>query len=182
MVLIKRYPNRKLYNTETKQYITLERIAELIRQGEEVQVIDYASGEDLTAHTLTQIILEQEKNQSGLLSNTILVSLIRSSGDRIAAFQRGLRSPFTFLQHIDQEIQLRVQELIRVGELSEKQGKELLEKLLRHPSQPAESSLLDKEVSKLLARNQIPTQSDLQKLNEQLDELTQKLAELVGSE
>lgn len=179
MLLIKRYPNRKLYNTEAKQYITLERIAELIRQGEEIQVIDHASGEDLTALTLTQIILEQEKNQSGLLSNILLVSLIRSSGDRIAALQRSFRSPFSVFHQIDQEIQLRVQDLIREGELSEQEGKSLLEKLLRHPTRPVESSLLDKEVSQILTKYQIPTHSDLEKLYEQLDGLTQKLAELV---
>ncbi|MGD8735253.1 MAG: polyhydroxyalkanoate synthesis regulator DNA-binding domain-containing protein, partial [Anaerolineae bacterium] len=55
MTRIKRYPNRKLYDTEAKQYITLEGIAALIRQGNEVQVIDHATGEDLTALTLTQI-------------------------------------------------------------------------------------------------------------------------------
>ncbi|MGD8806379.1 MAG: polyhydroxyalkanoate synthesis regulator DNA-binding domain-containing protein, partial [Chloroflexota bacterium] len=61
MILIKRYPNRKLYNTEAKQYVTLEGIAELIRQGQEVQITDHQTGEDLTAVTLTQIIFEQEK-------------------------------------------------------------------------------------------------------------------------
>ena len=63
MVTIKRYPNRKLYNTEAKQYITLEGVADLIRQGAEIQVVDHASGEDLTALTLTQITLEQEKKR-----------------------------------------------------------------------------------------------------------------------
>ena len=53
MPLIKRYPNRKLYDTEAKQYVTLEQIAELIRSGKDVQVIDHESGEDLTALTLS---------------------------------------------------------------------------------------------------------------------------------
>ncbi len=61
MPLIKRYPNRKLYDTEAKRYVTLENITEMIQKGEEVQVVDYESGEDLTNLTLTQIILEQEK-------------------------------------------------------------------------------------------------------------------------
>jgi polyhydroxyalkanoate synthesis repressor PhaR len=91
MVAIKRYPNRKLYNTETKQYITLQGIADLIREGEEVQVTDHASGDDLTALTLTQIILEQEKRQDGLLSNSFLTGLIRTGGERLSFFrQEGL--------------------------------------------------------------------------------------------
>ena len=88
MVAIKRYPNRKLYNTETKQYITLEGIADLIRMGEEISVTDHKNGEDLTSLTLTQIILEQEKKQDGLLSNSFLTGLIRTGGERLSAVRR----------------------------------------------------------------------------------------------
>lgn len=63
MAIIKRYPNRKLYDTEAKKYITLDGIAELIRDGQEVQVMDHSTGEDLTTLTLTQIIFEQEKEK-----------------------------------------------------------------------------------------------------------------------
>ena len=67
MPVIKRYPNRKLYDTTAKQYVSLEGIADLVRQGAEVQVVDHATGEDLTTLTLTQIIVEQERLQSGFL-------------------------------------------------------------------------------------------------------------------
>ncbi len=90
MILIKRYPNRKLYNTEAKQYITLEGVAALIRQGAEIRVIDHSSGEDLTVLTLTQIILEQERKQSGLLTNAFLTSLIRAGEDRLYALPHNL--------------------------------------------------------------------------------------------
>jgi len=88
VIAIKRYPNRKLYNTETRQYITLEGIADLIRKGEEVQVTDHTNGEDLTSLTLTQIILEQEKKQSGLLSKSFLTGLIRTGGNHLSAIRR----------------------------------------------------------------------------------------------
>src|SRR5512133_2330906 len=131
MVIVKRYPNRKLYNTESKQYITLDGIADLIRQGSEIQVIDHASGEDLTALTLTQIILEQEKNQNGLLSNSFLTNLIRTSEDRLSALQRTLFSPGTFFKQMDEELQKRIQALVKRGEMTEREGKALLEKLLK---------------------------------------------------
>ena len=89
MVVIKRYQNRKLYNTETKKYITLIGIADLIQQGIEIQVKDHLTGEDITAFTLTQIILDQEKKQSGLLSNSYLTQLIKIGSERISAFQQG---------------------------------------------------------------------------------------------
>ena len=131
MVTIKRYPNRKLYNTDTKQYITLDGIAELIRSGEEVRVIDHAGGEDLTALTLTQIILEQEKKQSGLLSNSFLTNLIRTSEDRLNSLQRSLFAPGSLWHQIDEEIQKRVQSLIRQGDLTDHEGQTLIDKLIQ---------------------------------------------------
>src|SRR4030042_3850592 len=89
MVVIKRYQNRKLYHTETKKYITLRGIADLIQQGIEIQVIDHSTGEDISALTLTQIILDQEKEQSGLLSNSYLTGLIRMGSERLTAIQQG---------------------------------------------------------------------------------------------
>ena len=96
MVVIKRYPNRKLYDTVAKQYIALEGVAELVRQGAEIKVVDHASGEDLTALTLTQIILEQEKKRPGLLTHSFLTDLIRTRGERISALKSNLKAPLHF--------------------------------------------------------------------------------------
>ena len=81
MILIKRYPNRKLYNTHTRGYVRLESVAELIRQGYEVQVIDHASGEDLTAVILSQIILDMEKKQAGSTPREVLAGLVQAGGN-----------------------------------------------------------------------------------------------------
>lgn len=61
MRMIKRYSNRKMYDTTEKHYVTLAGVASTIRQGEDVEVKDYATGKDLTAQTLAQIIFEEEK-------------------------------------------------------------------------------------------------------------------------
>ncbi len=76
-IIIKRYQNRKLYDTSAKRYITQEGIAELIRLGNDVQIIDNVTEEDLTNVTLMQIIMEKEKKKSGFLPLSILVSLIQ---------------------------------------------------------------------------------------------------------
>ena len=62
--IIKRYSNRKLYDTERSCYVTLDEIALMIREGENIQIIDKNSGEDLTSVTFAQIIFEAEKKQS----------------------------------------------------------------------------------------------------------------------
>ena len=177
MVVIKRYPNRKLYNTETKQYITLSGIAELIQQGNEIQVIDHASNEDLTSLTLTQVILEQERNQDGFLSNSFLTGLIRSSGERLSALQRNIRSPQNFWRQIDEEIQLRIQALVYAGELTDTEGKGLLEKLLSQAARLNEGLRLDEHIEEYLRKRDVPTHQDIQKLYDQLDEISARLSE-----
>jgi polyhydroxyalkanoate synthesis repressor PhaR len=65
--LIKKYANRKLYDTRTSRYITLDGIAELVRNGHEIKVVDRDNGNDLTQLTLSQIVLSQEKHGPGRL-------------------------------------------------------------------------------------------------------------------
>src|SRR5207244_11640727 len=77
--VIKRYSNRKLYDTQESRYVTLEEIEEMIRAGKEISVVDAASGEDLTAVNLTQIILENERNHRGGLTNRLLQQIIKLS-------------------------------------------------------------------------------------------------------
>ena len=104
MIIVKRYPNRKLYNTDAKSYVTLDQLAELIRTGEEVQILDHHTGEDLTAVTLTQIIFEQEKKQGGYLPRSVLTGLIQSGGQTLANLRRSLASPLDLFHHVDLEI------------------------------------------------------------------------------
>lgn len=83
--IIKRYANRKLYDTEESAYVTLEEIADAIRMGEEVRIIDNKTQEDLTSVTLTQIIFEQEK-KSSLMPIGMLIDLIRNSGAQLSGY------------------------------------------------------------------------------------------------
>jgi polyhydroxyalkanoate synthesis repressor PhaR len=189
MRTIKRYPNRKLYDTVEKQYITLDGIAEFIRTGQDIQVTDYASGEDLTTLTLSQIILEQEKKQSGFLPHSVLSSLIQAGGASLAALQRGLANSLGVPRQIDEEIKRRIQTLIAAGEVSATEGDGLLQKLLAPkpaPDQAEEAAERDTspgEVSSLLLEKflqarHIPTRHDLTALQARLDELTATLCAL----
>ncbi len=77
-LLIKRYASRRLYNTETSDYVTLEDIAKFIREGREVQIIDLKSGDDLTRQYLLQIIAEHESRGENVLPLGVLNDLVRS--------------------------------------------------------------------------------------------------------
>src|SRR5881296_1893671 len=90
--VIKRYSNRKLYDTQESRYVTLEEIEEMIRAGKEISVVDAASGEDLTAVTLTQIILENERNHRGGLPIGFLHQLIKHGEAWQDFLQRSMKS------------------------------------------------------------------------------------------
>lgn len=84
-LLIKRYASRRLYNTETSDYVTLEDIAVFIREGREVQIVDLKSGDDLTRQYLLQIIAEHESRGESVLGVDILTDLVRSYTSQAAS-------------------------------------------------------------------------------------------------
>ncbi len=176
MPVIKRYPNRKLYNTEAKRYVTLAQIAGLIRDGEDVQVVDHATGEDLTALTLTQVILEQERSQSGFLPQTVLTGLIQAGGERLSSLRHALASPLELAHHVDEEIDRRLQALVSRGELAAEEGRRLRDKLLRQGYRSPGLNLPNEEaLERALQKRGVPTQDDLRHLLEQLEALDASL-------
>jgi polyhydroxyalkanoate synthesis repressor PhaR len=179
MIIIKRYPNRKLYNTDSKRYVTLEQLADLIRSGSEVQILDHATGEDLTAVTLTQIIFEQEKKQGGYLPRSVLTGLIQSGGQTLANLRRALASPLDLFHHIDLEIIRRIDELVRTGTLTDEEGEHLEQMMITESTRSgAITGFSEAQIERVLAERDVPTQEDLKKLNENLEGLIAKLGEL----
>ncbi len=81
--VIKRYANRKLYDTQHSRYVTLEQISEMIREGDDVKIIDNKSKEDLTSVTLAQIIFEEEKKQKSFLPLQTMRNIIQTGGESI---------------------------------------------------------------------------------------------------
>lgn len=82
-IIIKRYQNRKLYDTQNSSYVTLDEIGHMIRKGDDVRVIDNKTKADLTSITLTQIIFEEEKKNKSLLPLSALKNIIRNGGGAI---------------------------------------------------------------------------------------------------
>jgi len=90
--IIKRYANRKLYDTEHSRYVTLDQISEMIRNGDDVKIIDNKTKEDLTTVTLAQIIFEEEKKQRSFLPLGAMRNIIQSGGQWFAEAQRRVQS------------------------------------------------------------------------------------------
>jgi polyhydroxyalkanoate synthesis repressor PhaR len=178
MVTIKRYANRKLYDTEAKQYITLDGIAELIRHGAEIQVVDHATGEDLTTLILTQIILEQEKKPGGFLPRGVLTGLIQAGGETLSNLRRVLLTPAELARHVDQEVERRIQALVNQGLLPRNEGRALIEKL-RLQSTPHHDEIPEpEELEQALTERGVPTREDFQQLMAQLEVLSAEVETL----
>jgi len=179
MRVIKRYSNRKLYDTESKQYITLDQIADLVRTGEDLQVIENTSGNDLTALTLSQIILEQEKKQKGFLPRSVLNALVEAGGKPISSIRQRLESPLGFLYQVDDEIERRIHLLIQRGEIAEEHGRKLRDQLMeQNPLLGSQHGIKDEDIRRALQKQDIPTNDDIQILLEQIETLTKKIVSL----
>jgi polyhydroxyalkanoate synthesis repressor PhaR len=85
VVIIKKYANRRLYDTESSSYITLERLAEMVRQKRDFKVVDAKTGEDITHNVLTQIIMDEESRGSEMLPVNFLRQLISMYGGQMQA-------------------------------------------------------------------------------------------------
>lgn len=82
---VKRYGSRKLYDTEDSRYVSLADLARLIREGEEIEVIDNDSGDDVTAQTLMQVVLEEGRQGSSELSSSFLHKLVRRGEEIVSS-------------------------------------------------------------------------------------------------
>lgn len=182
-VIIKRYRNRKLYNTQSKRYITLEEIEELIKEREEVQVIDNSTGNDITSTTLSQIIFELEKNQAGFLPVNLLISLVQSGGNRIDEIRRNIFNSLNLAHHYDVEIERRLNLLIGSGELSLEAGMKLLGKLLSVSSMKEDlQENVEGKILEFLRERQIPTKKDIQILIQKIETLSKRVEAINNDE
>jgi polyhydroxyalkanoate synthesis repressor PhaR len=161
-VLIKRYANRKLYNTSTSRYITLKGIAELIEAGEQVRVLDNETHEDITSVTLSQILVDTERS-SRRVPGTVLSDLIQRSGDVLySALKRGVGDASEGLE----ELQRNVRKLLggRDGAAS------------RRPewiafATPDLDRLIQRAFERVLRALDLPSRSDVEALSRRIDAL-----------
>lgn len=175
-VTIKRYRNRKLYNTQSKRYITLEEIENLIKKREEVKVIDNQTGNDITGTTLSQIIFELEKNHAGFLPISILISMVQSGGHRIDEIRKNIFNSLNLAPNFDMEIARRVNLLIQKGELSQEAGNQLIGKLLSvNYMQEDFLENIEGKILELLKKRQIPTKNDFQTLINKIETLSKRV-------
>ena len=168
-ILIKRYANRKLYNTAISRYITLKGIAELIEQGEEVRVIDNETGEDITSIALSQILVDNERGGRAM-PRSLLSNLIQRSGDALyGALKRSVEDASGGIG----EIQRNVRRAIHSHEEDAKR--------LRGVWSGARTELdelIQGAVERVFGALDLPRQSDIEALNANLERVADALERL----
>ena len=124
--VIKRYTNRKLYDTVESRYVTLDEIAQMIKAGAEVKIVDNRTKEDLTSVTLAQIIFEEEKKTSKMSLRT-LKDLIRHGGEKAAQIVEDTQAELRGrVEAVRQAAEQRVQTLLKSGQQTTDRAKEMV--------------------------------------------------------
>jgi polyhydroxyalkanoate synthesis repressor PhaR len=114
--LVKRYGNRKLYDTSESRYVTLDEIGRWVKGGEEVKILENDTGEDLTAVTFAQIILEEERRKSGLLSLRMLREIIQHGEAALQGIAATVDRGMEAIRTAPERAGRRVQELTQISD------------------------------------------------------------------
>ncbi|HTN51777.1 MAG TPA: polyhydroxyalkanoate synthesis regulator DNA-binding domain-containing protein [Anaeromyxobacter sp.] len=169
--IIKRYTNRKLYDTVESRYVTLDEIAEMIKGGGEVKIIDNRTKEDLTSITLAQIIFEEEKKTSKMSLET-LRDLIRHGGEVAQRLVEGTQAELRGrVEAVKAAAEQRVQTLLNRGQATSDRAKELVQ-----ASQEALAAVQRRVDERV--RSAVEGMSSLPEVRRQLDEISGRIQEL----
>jgi polyhydroxyalkanoate synthesis repressor PhaR len=185
-ILIKRYANRKLYNTDASRYITLKGIAELLDTGEEVRVVDNETGEDITSVALSQILVDRKRSNT-TPSDTLLSQIFGRGGDVLYG---ALRKSMDDAQDGIGEIQDRVRRIVKLGDRGEPETKSSdkasnherrrFSDWLAHAS-PDLEHLIQNAVEQVFRLLDLPRRSDVEALNANLERVARAIETLESS-
>jgi polyhydroxyalkanoate synthesis repressor PhaR len=184
--VIKRYTNRKLYDTDQSRYVTLDDIAKLVRGNEEVRVIDNETQDDLTAVTFAQIILEEEKKKTNLVSVPFLRKLIHSGEAAVQDFSDSAKRAFDQIGDLTGRAGGRVREVVEEGGKAVEgvvgEGKSFIDDLFNLPQRRLESlrDVAREQVDRL--RQSPALQREIERLEKSMHSIEQMLSQLRTNE
>jgi polyhydroxyalkanoate synthesis repressor PhaR len=180
MLIIKRYSNRKLYDTQEKKYISLSNIRQMIHSGHEIQVINNETGEDITSQILADLIAGAEKTKHGFLPQEFLSDMIRLGQDRIAGLQQAIGLSTMFSRLVDHEISRRLSFLVESGILSGADRENINDMLMMKAiTSSMTPNVIDEYFPLLLQEANIPSRNDFDLLEEQLEQISLQLNALM---
>ncbi len=175
---IKRYANRKLYDTKDSHYVGLQDILKLVRAGEDIEVTDSRTGEDLTSVTLAQAMTEEEKSKGSVLPLDTLKELIKRGSESLNEIMRKSRlAGKGAMQMAEEGASKYYEKLVSHGEMDEEEAKNYLKLLAGAVTRRRRSleSTVDERVKVFVKMLNLPKRSDFDAVASKVDSMAAKL-------
>ena len=184
MHTIKKYVNRKMYDTTDKKYVSLEQVARLIKSGEEVSIVDNKTGEDLTAAVVSQLIGRDKKAKGSVVSPRIMMQLLRKGGDTLTDYAKRYTSLWqNALTLAEDEVDKLVGGLVSSKELSRAEGSRLKKEITGYTESLKGwiGEQVDRRMNEALSAMNLASRDQVEALGAQIDKLTRDVARLQKS-
>ena len=178
---IKRYANRKLYDTKTKQYVTLDKIGQLLKAGEEISVLDNKTGEDITAATVSQILARTKKGQADTGTSNVMIQLLRKGPGTLVDYGKKYLSLWDrALTMADEEIDRLVERLVKEKEITPSEGSRLKKDMLTRADEMKKwvAEKIDQRVHEALDLMNLASREQVSQLTDKIEKLTRKVQNL----
>ncbi|HCY87544.1 MAG TPA: hypothetical protein DHV36_20590 [Desulfobacteraceae bacterium] len=176
---IKKYANRKLYDTTDKKYVSRKRLSELIRKGEDIVIIDNETGEDLTASIVSGLIAANSGKSGGKVSSGILIQLFRKGGNAVTDYAKRYVSLWQkSLTLAEDEIDTMVKTLVRNKELTRAEGNRLKKEILGFTASVKDwiSDIIDARLKEVISAANLASKDNFDDLHARVQTLEEKLA------
>jgi len=175
---IKKYANRKLYDTTDKKYISRTRLSELIKQGQDIEIIDNETGEDLTASIVSSLIATTRGKAGGTVSSGVLIQLFRKGSNAVTDYAKRYVSLWqrSFVMAED-EIDRMVKGLVRNKEISTSEGNRLKKEIIGFTAAIKSwiSDTIDRRLKEVLSVTSLATKDQVSELSARINILEKKL-------
>ena len=181
MHTIKKYTNRKMYDTHDKRYVTMAQLSELIKQGAEVMVIDNRTGEDITTAIISQLIGRDNKEKDKAVSSQLLMQLLRKGGGTLTDYAKKYMSLWQGAFNMaEDEVSQLVNRLVKNKEISMSEAGKLKKEIMGYTSSLKSwiSERIDKRVGEGLQSMNLATNDHLKALSDKVDVLSKKVRQL----
>ena len=178
---IKKYANRKMYDTTDKKYISMVQLSELIKSGEEVSITDNITGEDLTSSVVSQLIARDKKNKDKVVSSRILMDLLRRGGDTITDYAKKYASLWQgALTMAEDEVDRLVNLLVKDKEISKSEGSRLKREIVGYTDSLKSwiRENIDRQINEVLGVMNLATKDQIADLAEKIEHLSRKVEKI----
>lgn len=178
---IKKYANRKLYDTTDKKYISLDHLTELIKAGEEVTIVDNRTGEDITSSIVSQLLARDKKDDDATVPSSILIEFLRKGSGTLVDYAKRYTTLFqSAMTMAEDEIDRLVTLLVKDKEISESEGSRLRKEITGYAENIKKwmGDNMDHRIKEVLNVMNLVTKEQLRDLSAKIDALARKIEKL----